>query len=253
MDKKLLKEYLDEKYAKYSADWFIETDPISIPHRFTRKQDIEIAAFLSAIIAWGQRKTIINNANLLMHLMEDDPYNFILNHSIKERERFKHFVHRTFNGTDCVWFTRKLQEIYQENIDLEAYFLKGEPSDDVARKISSFKLKFMSGAENRTVKHLADPLKGSTAKRLNMFLRWMVRKDEFGIDFGIWKGLKSKSLYIPLDVHTARVGRKLGLLKRTQNDWKAVEELTLSCLKLDANDPVKYDFALFGIGAFNDI
>ncbi|MGY6561340.1 MAG: TIGR02757 family protein [Luteibaculaceae bacterium] len=247
-----LKEFLEAKYHKYSELWFIDTDPISIPHKFSKIQDIEISSFLSAVIAWGQRKTIINNATKLMELMENDPHNFILHSSKKDLHRFEGFVHRTFNGTDCMWFIEKLKSIYGKHQSLEDYYLENTTLDTYSaqHQISDFKARFMHGAPARTKKHLASPAVGSTAKRINMWLRWMVRKDAYGIDFGIWNKLSPSKLYLPLDVHTARVGRALGLINSTQDNWKTVEELTENCRKLCPLDPVKYDLALFGIGAF---
>ncbi|MDR9399080.1 TIGR02757 family protein [Salibacter sp.] len=244
-----LKEFLDEKADFYEQNWFIESDPISIPHRFSKKEDIEIAGFLSATIAWGQRKTIINNANKLMKLMDESPHDFVMNASGKELQPLESFVHRTFNGSDLLFFIEGLKKLYENHGGLEGTL--GNPKiPTVKERISDFKRKFFEPEHlKRTQKHVSDPMKGSSAKRLNMFLRWMVRSPEKGVDFGIWENLSPKNLMLPLDVHTATQGRNFKLLKRKQNDWKAVEEITKSLQKLDLTDPVKYDFALFGIGA----
>lgn len=243
-----LYKLLEEKVQEYNSPKFIEADPISIPHQFDRKEDIEIAGFLVAIIAWGQRKTILNNGEKLLQMMEYSPYDFIVNHSKKDLKAAKTFVHRTFNGIDLCFFLSQLQRIYKEQGGLEAAFCNSKTLS-VKEKIAHFKEQFFQAPhELRTTKHLADPNKGSTAKRLNMFLRWMVRNDNVGVDFGIWKGIDTKDLMLPLDVHTGNVGRQLGLLTRKQNDWRAVEEITKNLRKFDPIDPVKYDFALFGMG-----
>lgn len=239
-------DLLEKNYLAFHQKDFIEDDPIGIPHQFTLKQDIEIAGFLSAIIAWGQRKTIIRNANLMMKWMDHSPYQFILHHQETDLLPFQNFVHRTFNSDDVLYFIYGLQQIYKKQESLEEAFLEG---DDMKERISNFKrIFFQYDHLTRTEKHLADPLKGSSAKRLNMFLRWMVRKDDKRVDFGIWNKIQTSELMMPLDIHTATVGRKLGLLNRKQNDWKSVEELTGQLRKFDPKDPVKYDFALFGMG-----
>lgn len=249
-DKQLFHEFLEEKYHLYHQNDFIPDDPISIPHQFSKKEDIEIAAFLSAIIAWGQRKTILNNANKMMAFMDYSPHDFILNHTEKDYKQLEGFVHRTFNSTDLMVFFSNLQSIYLNHGGLEACF---QSEKEISKQLSDFKALFFSKYDiKRTHKHLADPLKGSSAKRLNMFLRWMVRNDSKEIDFGIWKSLNPSDLMLPLDIHTATVGRKLGLLKRKQNDWKAVEEITAALRDYDKSDPVKYDFALFGMGVNAD-
>jgi uncharacterized protein (TIGR02757 family) len=251
--KKSIREFLRAKSSLYNQPAFIGTDPIQIPHRFTRKEDIEISAFLAAVIAWGQRRTIINNANRLMTLMDETPHDFILNFQEKDLKPFEKFVHRTFNGDDCLAFLHALQRIYRSDGGLEEVFataLIGEKSNP-GRGLSRFKSVFLSGDHlPRTRKHLPDPLQGSAAKRMNMYLRWMVRRDDTGVDFGIWNTISPASLYIPLDVHTARVARKLGILQRPQDDWKAVIELTQNLRKIDPADPARLDFALFGLGAF---
>jgi uncharacterized protein (TIGR02757 family) len=252
-----LKEFLDEKYDKYNRISFIESDPVSIPHQFNQKEDIEIAGFLAATIAWGQRVTIINNANKMMKLMGNSPYDFIMTAKQKDLEHFGQFVHRTFNGVDAVFFIKSLKNIYSKHGGLENTFQvstpgKAKTTEDALNAIMYFRNIFFSiEYPQRTGKHVSNPAENSSAKRLCMYLRWMVRQDKRGVDFGIWNvTLKPSQLMCPLDVHSGNVARKLGLLKRTQNDWKAVEELTASLRKLDTKDPVKYDFALFGLGVF---
>ena len=243
-----LKEFLDEKFARYNSPDFIGSDPIQIPHRFDRKEDIEIAGFLAATLAWGQRPTIIRNANRLLALMDESPHDFVLNHQPHDLQRFEGFVHRTFNADDARWFMQALQHIYKHG-GMELVF---SDAADQRSAIAAFHKLFFSipGAPNRTRKHVANPLKGSSAKRINMFLRWMVRNDRHGVDFGLWQSISPARLCLPLDVHTGNVARKLGLLSRKQNDWKAVEEVTAALRDLDSGDPVKYDFALFGLGVF---
>lgn len=250
MDFLELKEFLDLKVSQYNNKNFIESDPIQIPHLFTQKQDIEIAGFLSATIAWGNRKMIIKNGLYLMELLEQTPYDFILNHSEKDLESFKNFVHRTFNSTDLVCFITQLKFIYQQFDSLEKAFTL-QPQESLQSNIHFFKqLFFSSETPSRTYKHISDPLKGSAAKRINMFLRWMVRNDNNGVDFGIWKSIKPSELSCPLDIHSGNVARKLNLLTRKQNDAKALYELDTNLRLLDKIDPVKYDFALFGLGVF---
>lgn len=253
LQKNDVKELLDEKYFQFNNRGFIETDPISIPHRFSKKEDREIASFLVATIAWGQRVSIINNGTKLMKLMNDEPHDFIMNFSKKDALRFESFVHRTFNATDCVFFLRSLKNLYTKHNGLEAAFSESmHPSEaDVRQAISGFRSLFLEPEHlPRTEKHVSNPLAKSSAKRLCMFLRWMVRKDRHGVDFGIWKTISPAQLCLPLDVHTGNVSRKLGLLTRTQNDWQAVEEITAVLRSFDKKDPVKYDFSLFGLGAF---
>lgn len=247
MNKKELHSFLEENYKRYNRPNFITSDPVSIPRRFSKKQDIEIAGFLAAVIAWGQRPTIIKNANELMRQMDNAPHDFILNHSKKELLRFQNFKHRTFNGIDCVFFLKSLQNIYKKHSSLEHVF----NGTGTRQRITNFRKVFFSISHlHRTEKHVSNPEAGSASKRLNMFLRWMVRKDKFGVDFGIWNTIKMNELMIPLDVHSGNISRKLGLLNRKQNDWQSVEELTSRLKEFDANDPVKYDFALFGLGVF---
>lgn len=250
-----LKEFLEIKENKYNHSGFIELDPISIPHQFTTKQDIEIAGFLSATIAWGNRKSILKSANQLMRWMDHAPYDFIVNHGPKDLIPFEKYIYRTFNGKDCIFFLKALKNIYTNFNGLESVFTTGYNKNMLIKDaISYFRSVFLSlPHEARTTKHIANPLKGSSAKRINMFLRWMVRNDNKGVDFGIWKDIDKSHLMLPLDVHTATVSRKLELLSRKSNDWKAVEELTSALKLFDKNDPVKYDFALFGIGVNNDL
>ena len=245
-----LKTFLDEKAEQYNRAFFIEHDPIQIPHRFSQKQDIEIAALLSAIIAWGNRKSIIQNASNLMERMDQAPYDFILNAEKEDLIKLNGFVHRTFNDFDLKYFVQALQRIYRNHDSLEDLFIIREDEINAKSAIERFRNAFFSGETVRTTKHISSPAKNSSAKRLNMFLRWMVRNDHQGVDFGIWHNIPASKLSLPLDVHTGNMSRKLGLLQRKQNDWKAVEEVDAKLRELDADDPVKYDFALFGLGAF---
>ncbi len=241
---------LEEKYHQYNHTSFIESDPVSVPHMFTRKQDIEISAFLSATIAWGNRKSIVTNAHRLVKLMGTSPYEFLVNAKPEDFKPFLLFVHRTFNGDDCLFFLTSLQQIYRAHQSLEHLF-NTLNDHGAAHAINRFREKFLETEHlSRSEKHIANPLTGSSAKRLNMFLRWMVRKDDRGVDFGIWSSLDPANLVCPLDVHVGRVARGLGLLHRTQNDWKAALELTDMLRTFNREDPVKYDFALFGLGMF---
>ncbi|MAP54820.1 TIGR02757 family protein [Altibacter sp.] len=251
MNRSELKEFLDEKAAFYNKPKFIETDPIQIPHGFTKKEDIEIAAFLIATIAWGNRKSIITNGARLMDLMDHSPHEFVLHFTENDTERFAGFVHRTFNEKDLIYFLKALQHIYQNHGGLEQVFVNASEGKTLQEGIHHVrKIFFALPHLPRTEKHFSDPLKNSAAKRINMFLRWMVRKDAVGVDFGIWKGLSPAQLSCPLDVHSGNVARKLELLTRKQNDAKALVELDTSLRLMDSNDPVKYDFALFGLGVF---
>jgi len=251
LNKHDLKDFLDTKVKQYNNPKFIESDPIQIPHNFSKKADIEISGFLTATIAWGNRKSIINNANKLMLLLDNAPYDFILNHTSTDLDKLKPFVHRTFNGDDCIHFIKSLKHIYKNHNGLEAVFSKYAKKDSLQESISKFKSIFFEIEHlKRTTKHVSDPLKNSAAKRINMFLRWMIRQDHTGVDFGIWNTLSPNQLSCPLDVHSGNVARKLGLLKRKQNDAKALLELDTTLRKLDSVDPVKYDFALFGLGVF---
>lgn len=251
MNKNELKDFLDSKVLEYNNPKFIESDPIQVPHQFSIKEDIEIAGFLTATIAWGNRKSIINNAKRLMELLDSSPYDFIMNHEETDLEKLQPFVHRTFNGDDAIQFITCLKNIYINHNGLEAVLAKHAESYSVQNAISKFKTTFFEVEHLvRTQKHVSDPLKNSAAKRINMFLRWMVRNDKTGVDFGIWKSLTPAQLSCPLDVHSGNVARKLGLLTRKQNDGKALLELDTALRNLDAKDPVKYDFALFGLGVF---
>ncbi len=242
---------LEEAFEAYNRPDFIENDPIRIPHRFKKKEDIEIAAFFAASLAWGNRKSIIQNTSKLLMWMDEDPHQFILQHKTKDLKPFTGFVHRTFNGNDCVFFISALKHFYHQAGGLEAAFTLAEPktNQQLKDRIHHFREQFLLVKHmKRSEKHLSDPWKNSASKRLCMFLRWMVRKDKKGVDFGIWKSIQASELYLPLDVHTGHVSRVLGLLKRKQNDWKAVEEITHQLRQFDEKDPVKYDFALFGLG-----
>ncbi|MCF8373055.1 MAG: TIGR02757 family protein [Bacteroidales bacterium] len=252
MEKNELKDFLDEKYYQYNTPDFVVSDPIQVPHSFSSKEDIEIAAFLSASIAWGQRKTIIKNAFRLMAFMDNQPYQFILNAEQSDLSVFDAFVHRTFNREDCRFFIRSLQNMYKNHGGLEQVFTKGySVENSVESALEYFRTIFLEeDHQKRSEKHVANILKNSSAKRLNMFLMWMVRKDGRGVHFGLWDKIDPARLYLPLDVHTGNVGRKLGILSRQQNDWKAVLEITQSLRTFDPTDPVKYDFALFGLGIF---
>lgn len=251
MNNSELKEFLDEKVTLYNNPNFIESDPIQIPHRFSLKEDIEIAGFLSATIAWGNRKMIINSSNKLMDLMGNNPYDFVLSHQAHHLEKLDSFVHRTFNSEDARFFIKSLKNIYENHQGLESVFYQNIKENSTQESISNFKNIFFEIAHPpRTTKHISDPLNGSAAKRINMFLRWMVRQDQAGVDFGIWKNIPMSALSCPLDVHSGNVARKLNLLSRKQNDAKALNELDNNLRLLDPNDPVKYDFALFGLGVF---
>ena len=245
-----MKTLLEEKVHQYNRPGFIDMDPVSIPHRYSKLQDIEITAFWTAILAWGQRVTIINKANELFGLMGDSPHEFIVNHSEKDRARFAAFKHRTFNYTDTLYFLEFLQQHYRTHESLEAAFTPQGVCASVQASLVHFRNYFfdLPYAPVRTQKHIASPARKSTCKRLNMFLRWMVRQDARGVDFGLWQSITPAQLMMPLDVHVERVARQLGLLKRKQKDWLTVEELTANLRKYDPADPVKYDFALFCMG-----
>ena len=274
-----LKDFLDFKVAQYNQPSFIANDPVCIPHQYTNKQDIEIAAFFAAILAWGQRKTIINKCNELFLRMDNQPYQFMLNHGEDDLKRLLGFKHRTFNDTDLLYFVSFFKFHYSQSTSLETAFLPQQIYNqaylpDVGKteiKLSSsacmadefeldnftaekalnhFRAYFFSLPDfpKRTIKHISSPLQKSTCKRLNMFLRWMVRKDSCGVDFGIWNSIPSSALICPCDVHVDRVGRRLGLITRKQTDWLTAVELTTKLKEFDSADPVKYDFALFGLG-----
>ena len=243
-----LKHFLDSKVKEYNRPRFIKDDPICIPHLFTKKQDIEIAGLFAAVFAWGNRTTIIAKSKELMQRMDNSPYAFIKDHSAKDLQRLKKFKHRTFNEDDLYYFVEFFHKHYSKHISLEAAFFP-IPELDTEHGLTHFKKYFFSFEHlKRTQKHISSPLQKSTCKRLNMFLRWMVRNDNKGVDFGLWKNISPSQLICPIDVHVARVAKKLGLLKRKQVDWLAAAELTDALRKLDKNDPVKYDFALFNLG-----
>ena len=243
-------DLLNESHDKFNSVAFIEHDPVSIPHEFSSKEDREIAGFLAATLAWGQRITILKNTRLLLKHMDYAPYEFILGHQPTELKSFKNFKHRTFNGEDAVAFIRCLKKIYKYHGGLETIFTplnEEEPASGIHISKAK-KIFFRPPHPARTEKHFADPLRGSAAKRINMFLRWMVRSDKNGVDFGIWKSIQPSQLVCPLDVHTGRVARKLKLLDRKQNDWTAAVELTQNLIRLNPVDPIRFDFALFGLG-----
>jgi uncharacterized protein (TIGR02757 family) len=251
MDHSELKSFLDEKVIQYNTLDFIESDPVQIPHLFSQKEDVEIAGFLSATIAWGNRTMIIRNSHKMINLMGNAPYDFVMSHKEKDLARLETFVHRTFNAQDFGTFITSLKNIYQNHDGLEAAFSHKRESETTQKSISEFKKIFFEiPHQYRTQKHVSDPMNNSAAKRINMFLRWMVRQDNKGVDLGIWKNISPATLSCPLDVHSGNVARKLGLLSRNQNDGKAVAELDFNLKNLDPVDPVKYDFALFGLGVF---
>ena len=246
-----LKEFLDLKANHYQSQDFISADPIQIPHRFTKKEDVEIAGFLAATIAWGNRTSIIKNANEMMKLMDEAPFDFIVNHQTSDLDVFDGFVHRTFNATDLKYFVQAIKNLYVNKGGLEFCITQHVSKMPLQTALHHFKKDFFElPHELRTEKHLADPLKGSAAKRINMYLRWMVRPNTSGVDFGLWKSMHPRNLSCPLDVHSGTVARKLGILNRKQNDAKALLELDKQLRIMDSEDPVKYDFALFGLGAF---
>lgn len=248
-----LKDFLDEKVELYNNPKFIDSDPIQIPHLFSLKEDIEIAGFLAATISWGNRKMIIQNSHKMMQLMGNSPFDFVMSHDDSQLEKFDDFVHRTFNGGDFFTFIKSLKNIYKNHDGIESIFAKHQEKDSLQKSISEFKKVFFEiEHQSRTQKHVSDPMNNSAAKRINMYLRWMIRNDNKGVDLGIWASISASKLSCPLDVHSGNVARKLGLLTRKQNDAKALFELDTKLRKLDKNDPVKYDFALFGLGVFED-
>lgn len=250
-----LKKYLDAKAAKYNKVSFISKDPISIPHQFSEKADIEIMAFLAAILSWGQRKTIIAKCNEIVYRMGGEPYKFIINHSDEDLKKLEGFKHRTFNDTDLLYFVDFLHRHYSKHDSLESAFIPETGFKSIESSLIHFQ-KYFFDHENlpkRTRKHIASPAKKSACKRLNMFLRWMVREDKNGVDFGIWKQIPMSELICPLDLHVERAARKMGLITRKPVDWDTAVELTENLKKLDKNDPVKYDFALFGLSIDEDI
>ncbi len=246
---------LNQKVGQYNNPEFIESDPISIPHMFERKEDIEISGFLTSIISWGRRTAIIKSAHQLMELMDNSPYDFLINSNDADLKRFQGFVYRTYNSDDCLFMVTALRNIYLRSENLESIATQ-------SFKVNNNMIDVITGLRNailqtphlkRSEKHLANPQTGSAAKRINMYLRWMVRQDDRGVDFGIWKDIPQSHLMCPLDVHSGNVARRFGLLTRKQNDWKAVEELTDNLRTFDQDDPVKYDYALFGMGVFEGV
>lgn len=249
-----LKEFLDEKADIYNIPDFIVDDPVQIPHRFQLKQDIEITAFLSATIAWGNRKSIIKSAEKMLEIMGNSPYDFVINHTERDLDFIKDKnIHRTFNGEDFSYFIKQFQKIYTHHKSLEELFLLNQEERNFQHSIERFRKDFLGLEKHRTHKHVSSPYKNSSSKRIMMFLRWMVRKDNRGVDFGIWEKIDQRFLSIPLDVHTGNISRKLELISRKQNDWKTVLELDEVVRKLDAEDPAKYDFALFGLGVSKEL
>jgi uncharacterized protein (TIGR02757 family) len=248
-----LKDFLDEKADFYNNSSFIDDDPISIPHRFSLKQDIEIVGFLTATISWGNRKSIINDAEKMLIFMENSPFDFIKNVSEKElRSLEKITIHRTFNGDDFREFIINLKRIYAKNESLENLFLIQNGEENFYHSLHRFREQFIGENIHRSKKHVSSTYKNSSAKRLIMFLRWMVRKDRKGVDFGIWENIDQKYLSVPLDVHTGNISRKINIIQRKQNDWKTVEEMDLVLRKMNPEDPAIYDFALFGLGVSKD-
>lgn len=244
-----LKDFLDRKADRYNHPDFIENDPIQIPHRFSLKQDIEIAGFLTATISWGNRKSILNSADKILSYMDGSPYDFVINHT---EEDLRHFmsksVHRTFNGDDLAQFIRNLARLYRKSDTLENHFLLHTGESDFYHSLERFRDEFLGNGVHRASKHVSSTYKNSSAKRLMMYLRWMVRQDNRKVDFGLWTRLNPAHLSVPLDVHTGNTGRQLQLISRKQNDWKAVAEMDITLRKLDSEDPARYDFALFGMG-----
>ena len=245
-----LKDFLDEKVATYNQPGFIADDPISIPHQYSMKQDIEIAGLMAAVFAWGQRTTIINKANDFLRLMDNDPYHFVRDHTEEDLKPFLKFKHRTFNSTDALYFIHFFNWYYQTHESLEEAFAIDPTNETIELGLIKFFDLFFSldDAPKRTQKHIPTPKRKSACKRINMFLRWMVRKDDKGVDFGIWNRIQPYQLVCPCDLHVDRVARKMGLITRKQTDWLTALELTASLKKLDPHDPIKYDFALFGLG-----
>lgn len=254
-----LKTFLNKKVKEYNRTSFIAKDPIFIPHAYTRLEDIEIAAFFAAIFAWGNRTTIINKSKELLERMDNAPYEFCIRHQPKDLKKLLGFAHRTFNDTDLLYTIAFFKKHYTHQKSLESAFFKnqktGRTIQSVEEGLTHFHEYFFLSeyAPERTRKHIAHPKAGSTCKRLNMFLRWMVRKDRHGVDFGIWSAISPSNLIIPIDVHVARVARSMGILKRKQTDWQAALELTNYLRTLDPKDPVKYDFALFSLGVIEKL
>ncbi len=246
-----VKSFLEEKAARYQNPEFLTSDPIQVPHGFSLRQDIEISGFLTATIAWGNRLSIIRSASTMMDLMDRSPYDFVMHAGEKELNQVEDFVHRTFCGTDLRCFILALRHLYNTYGGMEPLFETYAEPTNLQKAITEVRRHFFEIPHpSRSEKHFSDPSRGSAAKRINMFLRWMVRPSTSGVDFGLWKRLKPAQLSCPLDVHSGKVARALGLLKRKQNDARAVAELDAALRRLDLEDPVKYDFALFGLGVF---
>ncbi len=243
-------ELLEALHDRFNREEFIEADPISIPHRYTARADREIAGFLASTIAWGNRKAIVKSAHRMMEYMDDAPYDFVMNASTEELTRLESYVHRTFNGLDFRDFVLCLRGIYSRHGGIGEFFEREyDEHQSMALALSAFRREFFTSEhQQRCEKHLSSIDKGAACKRTNMYIRWMVRRDSRGVDFGEWRKIPSSAIYMPLDVHSSNVARALGLLTRKQNDWRAVEELTTHLREFDASDPVKYDFALFGAG-----
>ncbi len=253
MDAKELKDFLDYKVIQYNNPAFIDSDPISIPHFYSLKEDIEISGFLVATISWGNRKGIVKSGERMIELLGNSPYDFVMSHKANQLKRLDDFVHRTFNGQDLKYFIEALRRIYVKHGGIEKAFSKYATEDSIQPAIHHFKKHFFTAPHSeRITKHISDPFKGSAAKKINMYLRWMIRKDKCGVDFGLWKSISPSILSCPLDVHSGNVARKFGLLNRKQNDSKAVQELDRALRILDKTDPVKYDYALFGLGVFEN-
>lgn len=253
MNSQEIKDLLDLKYDQFNVEDFKDEDPVCIPHQFQKKEDIEIAGFLTALIAWGRRASIINNANKLIDLLDRAPFQWVMGFEESDLAGLDHFVHRTFNGLDLVALIRSLRIVYEQEGGLEGIFVLRKDMEDTQEAIVNARKKLLEQAHmpGRTHKHVANPAKGSSAKRINMYLRWMVRDDKRGVDFGLWKHIRMDQLVCPLDVHTGTVARKLGLLTRKQNDWKAAIELTQKLREFNPQDPVRYDYSLFGLGAYD--
>jgi uncharacterized protein (TIGR02757 family) len=244
-----LKDFLDSKVTKYNQLGFIKNDPIQIPHQFRKKQDIEIAGLFAAVLAWGQRKTIIQKSKELLNLMGNEPYRFLLTHKPHELRALDNFKHRTFNSTDLLYFVEFLKHYYSAHDSLEDAFIVPGSDPDVGRGLINFRRLFFSlDHPARTQKHISTPERKSACKRINMYLRWMVRRDDKGVDFGLWKRISPSQLVCPCDLHVERVAKKLGLIGKTPMNWQTALELTRQLKKMDPDDPVKYDFALFGLG-----
>lgn len=249
-----LKDFLNEKADIYNNIEFITEDPIQIPHRFILKQDVEIAGFLAATISWGNRKSIIKSADKMLEIMGNSPYDFVRNFSEKDLTSIQEkSIHRTFSGEDFVYFIKQFNKVYNEHNSLENLFLLQDSETNFYHSIERFRKSFLGAEKHRSHKHVSSPYKNSSSKRIMMFLRWMVRKDNRGVDFGIWQNIDSRFLSIPLDVHTGNISRKLGLITRTQDDWKTVMQLDEILREFDEKDPAKYDFALFGLGVTKEL